>query len=803
MFFIFFQGNQHTQIIFKCLIKIMIIIFFSALLSNAFAESQLMPNHIPKGMQLFLVDVDLNHTKMEGITAVLENRNRHLFLSQETLIKWHLLLPDKPDFYLEKKAYYDLNDLYNIRYNFSEADLHLSMQLPAKDFKKRQFNKEKKSNTIIRPKNPGFYVNYDLSLLNDQLNKQKNAAASTDFVYFNHDGVGHSSFLLQTLSKENHDVYMDTASKNSLVRLESNWILDQPETMTSWRFGDGITSTSVWSGAVRFAGVQYATNFNTQPNFVTFPLPAFSGEAVVPTTINFFLDNQLQQSNTVNAGPFDISGIPVVTGAGNLVVKTKDLLNRETSVILPYYTSPMLLKKGLSQYSYEIGAVRENYGLVSNDYGNPLGVISYALGLSNTDTAAFHTEIMPDQQTIGGENNQQIGNFGILSLASAISHGKNGEGILGQIGFQRQATYLNFGGQLISTTHDFTQLGIGEDAFSPSLTGQAYVGYFLPHFGNFNFSYTQRNARTEENLGIGTVTYNKALPYHTFLMLSAVKTFMGARNNQFYLSFAWSPAPSYTASATLGNQLGNNQNNVVFSKNLPAGNGYGYRLTASPNNAQKGEIDFNANTDHGTYGSMISQVEHSTNVQLDAAGSLVHFAKENFLARPVNDSFIVVNIPGFENVRVYSSNQLIGKTNQAGELFIPHTLPYQENIIQFKAEDLPVNTQLKNNSMVIYPYYHSGALAKFNPQKVILLSFRLQNKKQQDLPVGTSLNLIKPARKLLVGYDGIVYLEMTDTALSEISGEAILSEKQTCKFSKQITPVHKKMVLDLGILLCQ
>ena len=41
--------------------------------------------------------------------------------------------------------------------------------------------------------------------------------------------------------------------------------------LASLRLGDSISGASGWGGAVRFGGVQWATNFSVQPDFVTFP----------------------------------------------------------------------------------------------------------------------------------------------------------------------------------------------------------------------------------------------------------------------------------------------------------------------------------------------------------------------------------------------------------------------------------------------------------------------------------------------------------------------------------------------------
>ena len=44
-------------------------------------------------------------------------------------------------------------------------------------------------------------------------------------------------------------------------------------------------------------------------------------------------------------------------------------LGQQVTTTLPFYASSNLLAPGLQTYSAEIGAVRRNWGVVSDDYG--------------------------------------------------------------------------------------------------------------------------------------------------------------------------------------------------------------------------------------------------------------------------------------------------------------------------------------------------------------------------------------------------------------------------------------------------
>ncbi len=81
-------------------------------------------------------------------------------------------------------------------------------------------------------------------------------------------------------------------SRRQLARLDTAWTRDFPDRMATLRVGDSFSSPGGWGRAVRFGGVQFGTNFSTQPMLVTTPLLAAHGEAVVPSTVDVFVNGR-------------------------------------------------------------------------------------------------------------------------------------------------------------------------------------------------------------------------------------------------------------------------------------------------------------------------------------------------------------------------------------------------------------------------------------------------------------------------------------------------------------------------------
>ncbi|MGH8568673.1 MAG: fimbria/pilus outer membrane usher protein, partial [Gammaproteobacteria bacterium] len=187
-----------------------------------------------------------------------------------------------------------------------------------------------------------------------------------------------------------------------------------------------------------------------------------------------YVNDALRLRREVPAGPFEITGLPVITGAGDVRLVVTDLLGRERLITQPYYASPALLRAGLHDYSYEVGFTREDFGTASNDYGRVLAVATHRLGLTDALTGEVHAEILEHQQAlgVGGTWLSPLGL--VLSGALAGSRGERGEGVLLDLGLQRDAYPVNFAGNVQLASHDFAQLGLREDERAPRVRGSAY-----------------------------------------------------------------------------------------------------------------------------------------------------------------------------------------------------------------------------------------------------------------------------------------------------------------------------------------
>ena len=77
----------------------------------------------------------------------------------------------------------------------------------------------------------------------------------------------------------------------------------------------------------------------------------------------------------VQPGPVDITNITNgITGGQNVSVVIRDPFGREQVLQRPFFFATNVgLAEGLHEYSYNLGFLRRQYGIDSNDYGDLSG----------------------------------------------------------------------------------------------------------------------------------------------------------------------------------------------------------------------------------------------------------------------------------------------------------------------------------------------------------------------------------------------------------------------------------------------
>jgi outer membrane usher protein len=740
-----------------------------------------------------VLEVSLSNGEPGEMLVVLRGPQGQLYLEEGDFERLRLHPPRTAPYVYEGRRFFDPKALKGCTVAIDEAAQRAVITAPATSLDTTRLSAAERRSPDITPASPGAFLNYQLSA--QQIDGQNIGGAFAELGVFAGAGVVTNTAVARYGNDD-----------NQLVRLDTTYTRDFPVTLETLNLGDAISDGGSWGNAVRYAGVRWSRNFALRPDLLTTPLLATSGTATVPSTVDVFVNNQLVTSSQLPPGPFVIDRLPTVSGTGDVSVVVRDALGREQVLTQSFYSSVALLAQGLSQYSVNLGKIRDNYALESNDYGPMLGEASYRRGITDAITLEGHAEYLAGDAHAAGVNAAfGLGQIGVINFTAANGGDSSGSGWLRGVGLEHRGTNTSFVASTLWASSDFSQVGEPLDpAMRMRQRSLLQTGVGLGRFGSLSLAYvrqTYRDSPTQQTLGL---THSIQLGRVGSLNLSLTQTrtaaqlATGAQNStSAYLIFVL--PLDFRRAATLssvgGSGPGAPANEVIASltQSPPVGPGTGYRLSAST---------------AGNYDADWRQQFSGADLELEAARNQGLEGRSAYLSgavtlldgqinttRSVNGSFAMVDVAGLADVPVYVENQLTTHTDATGRALLYNLRPYEANRISITPEDLPLDTTIAASSTIMAPPYRSGVIARFPVERVRSGTFRLVTDDGKPVPVGAVVTLKGTPFPVVQG--GMVYVTGYDHGMS---AEASWSGGR-CNFRLEPPPPDDPLP-DMGTVQC-
>lgn len=735
-----------------------------------------------------LYEVQVNRLAV-GTALIYRTTEGDLFARKVDIEEWGLVIPQLAPTRFLNQDFYPLNAFEGYRANLDEAKSKLDIEFSISAFKTHQFGTQK----VFRlPKEPdiGGFLNYEIF---GQREQSTRLDGQFEAVLFNAVGTGTTNFLVRNM-------YSDGSGRDiapRLVRLDTAWVRDFPGEIKTLKLGDADGRSGIWGRPVKFAGIQWGSNFATQPGFVATPLPSLTGESSLPSIFELYVNGIKQLSRQLPPGPFQLNNIPVFTGSGDVQLVVKDMLGREQVITQPYFTSPQLIKPGVDDYTLELGFIRENYGTNSNDYGRAMAVATQKKGFTDHLTGEWRAELLRDQQTIGvgGAYSPPSWPF-ICSAAVAASHSQAGSGQLMNVGIQGQFKQgAGFSSRWQWNDDKFVQLG--RTKLGSASQFDVRVSYPIKG-GSVGAGYAvQRNAGQEaiKNVSLNYTWYvNRTI----FLNVSSFNSLNGDKDHFIGLTLNIFLDPRTFSNGYLNlPKQGKPTETIQYQRALPAGSGTGYRLLYG--NGQQGqrlEGSYMLQNGIGTYQFEASQIAGQTSYQANASGSIAYLDHGLHLSRKITDGFALVKVPGFSDVPIYLNNQLVGSTDKDGKAAVPGLQAYQINKVRIDTKDMPINTQLGETEAEAIPYTRNGMVLPFKARISIGAIVKLELEDKEPAPIGTLIEF--NGQEFFVAYRGEAYV----TDLSQRNTMKATWKDQSCEFEVDL-PSDPGPMARIGPILCK
>ncbi len=676
----------------------------------------------------WLLAVTINGELVSDGAVLLRGPKQEWAVRVVDLRAWRVRLDEARITTFNGEPYYPLAALPGVAVVFDPANLALALTLAADQFEATERSYANAS-TLPPAAGRGVFLDYDL-LMQGGGSLRERLDALLEVGAFDRLGVLVSDFRVGDIGDDQRE----------LVRLETSFTKDLPARRASLRLGDAITVGGALGRPVRFAGVQFASNFATDPSFVTFPLPSIGGLAAQQSVAELFLDNTLRASERLPPGAFAIDNLPVITGAGELQLKVTDLLGREQLITQSFYVSPRLLRAGLSEYAYQLGVEREEFNDDSFAYGRPLLLGSHRYGITNGLTGEGMLEASDESVAAGVSGAALLGTYGLVSAGVIGSQAASvGAGYGAFLDYEYRGRAFSVGARTRYDDEDFRQIGL--DRTPPKRVDQLSVGASLDPIGRvgaFLINTESRNGEDQQSLAA-----NYSLPLGPgSLLVNAIQTLDPDQQFAIAATYAMPLSPVRALTTTANYRADGSDVRVQYSQGRGASDlGPSYQLATQLGDGQR-RLDAGLRYDFAatTAGLDVTEADGDVAMRANLAGSIADIDGRLGVSRRLGRAFGMVSLPGHPDVAVFVENREAGRTDEDGYLFVPNLNPYQANRIRIRSEDLPLDTELAKDELIAVPYERSGLQVTFDVKEQRSALATLIDLKGKPLPAGLVLS---------------------------------------------------------------
>ncbi|MFM9879135.1 MAG: fimbria/pilus outer membrane usher protein [Burkholderiaceae bacterium] len=750
----------------------------------------------PNGERFLPLEVSINNAP-SGQWTLLE-KDGVLYAPEEAFDEWRINRRGSAQpVEVRGRVWYPLTSIpgFTSRLNFANQSVDLVFAPSA--FSATKLATEREARPALSPVLPALFLNYDLSFdasANRGGSGARSLGALTEIGYSNDWGVLISSFAARNIGTG------DPALKANVQRLETTFSRDFPSSNLTLRLGDATSRSGTLGRSVFFGGVQLGTNFSLTPGFVTQAIPVIRGTSSAPSTVELYINDALRQTSSVPTGPFAIDNFPLLTGSGQARVVVRDLLGRETVLVQPFFTSNELLEENLTDFSVEAGAIRRNLGTSSNDYGEPFvsGTVRY--GVTKNLTLEGHTELSKDTRGASLGVSYALP-FAVLGQAAlgVSNDSTSGGGVQYLLGVEKTGLRHGFTARAEGASRDYRQIGLDSTALPQKRQYSASYSYASENFGALGLGAARVETYDGNPVTSLTANYSFRLGQRSSLTLSATRVLGNTSGTSVGLSFVMPLDGQLNVSSSLTSRSGQTDAFASVSKGLTSETGIGWRALAG---VRQGEAYSEAGVLRQGNKSLltadISASKDSQNIRLGAQGGLVLAGGNLFASRRVQDSFALVEVPGYPNVGVGFQGSNLTRTNEDGVALLPRLLPYQNNSIQLNPNELPINAELDSIEQVVVPAGRSGVRVTFPVRSGRAALIKLVFADGEPAPAGAELELVGDKKEFFVARRGEAFI----TGMQKQNTLKLKWKGASCTISVTLDDVKSEEIARLGPLTC-
>jgi outer membrane usher protein FimD/PapC len=589
------------------------------------------------------------------------------------------------------------------------------------------------------------------------------------------------------------------------VRLLTFLRTDSRETLMTLILGDLTATSGVLGTSPLLGGVSLSKNFSIDPYFIRFPSLTFSGTLLSPSEVEVYIDDVLVRQQRLLPGNFLLTDVPANIGLGTAEIVVTDAFGQRRVISRPFFFSDRLLKKGLHEFSYSLGFLREELGVDNFSYGRAAFLAFHNYGFTDRLKAGYTLEASDSLLRLGPTVSFLVGNAGVLDSAFSLSVSDGKSGFGGFLGYFFRSRYVNAALSVNSFSQNFSNIAISPSDDKPSFQLTGTIGFTTRTLGSVSAEYSTTRLHIGEDASRYALNYNRVITSWATFFITASRTEFEDTDDvdELFAGLHIYFGHDTSGSLTYTDREGESVKTATARKSLPVGTGIGFRAQAVDFEETTDILgDFEYQNDYGIYGIGYRDIGEKESYLVSASGGIGYIGSA-FLSRPITDGFAKVKVGGLEGVRAYYFGNEVGTTDSKGEVIVPVMRSFIDNRIDIEKDDIPVEYSIPALTKYINPPFKGGSLISFGVSKVQALIGNVYTMVEgEKRPVEFSEMLITVEDRTiegLVGRGGEFYAENVPSG--KYPAKVFYDGKQ-CIFDI-IVPESEEVWLNLGEVVCE
>ena len=376
-------------------------------------------------------------------------------------------------------------------------------------------------------------------------------------------------------------IYRSTQEQDGFVRLQTRATWEDRAARERLTLGDQtLAAGELWS-APAVGGISFARIHRIDPYLVSHPMFGLAGQTPIPAEVRIYLDGVPVRTEKISPGEFQVRDLDAYGGDRRVEVVVRDAFGRETRYERPFYFTDSVLRRGLHEFSYGLGWLREEYGEASSNYGRPALSAFHRYGVTDAVTLGAAGEAGGGVVSAGPTLSLVAGGYGTVSLALSAGRMDGETGWAGVASHQYENRRLSTLARVLRSSAHYRTL-LDEDASERAGTQlDLGVSYGTSALGTFSLAWRSRRLDQGEDRNRLGLDYRLGLhgKFSIFAALARVEQ-EGDRWLEAIAGVSYFPGRQQTVSVQYARQQDADTTTLEVSQDRTEGSGLAWRALA-------------------------------------------------------------------------------------------------------------------------------------------------------------------------------------------------------------------------------